>query len=241
MPLVAADKVVGLIAVQMITMALYQRTRTGEGCAIEIPMFENFVKFIMEEHMYLRTFEPALGGTGDPRLLDPKAGPVATRDGYICITATTDKQAFALYDALGKPELKNDPRFNSISARFANAGAGYAIRVEAMKEKTTDEWLEIFERIDIPAMRMNTPDTIFDDPHLNDVGFFQFKQHPTEGKTRVMRMPNKWSSKLRDDWQPAPKIGQHSVEILQEIGLNQSDIDAMVSVGATVDGRLKNA
>ena len=56
-PLVAADKVVGLIAVQMITMALLQRTRTNEGCAIEIPMFENFVKFVMEEHMYLKTFE----------------------------------------------------------------------------------------------------------------------------------------------------------------------------------------
>ncbi|MBM3343924.1 MAG: CoA transferase [Betaproteobacteria bacterium] len=238
-PLVAADKVVGLIAVQMICMALIQRARTGEGCSIEIPMFENFTKFVMEEHMYLQTFQPPLGGTGDPRLLDPRAGPIATKDGYICITATTDKQAFALYDAIGRPELKTDPRFINVSARFASAGEGYKIRAEAFKAKTTDEWLAILERNDIPAMRMNTPDTIFDDPHLKDIGFFQVKEHPTEGPIRQMRLPNKWSTKLRDDWQPAPKIGQHSVDILREIGVPQSDIDAMIQDGATSDGRLK--
>jgi crotonobetainyl-CoA:carnitine CoA-transferase CaiB-like acyl-CoA transferase len=238
-PLVAADKVVGLIAVQMITMALLQRTRTHEGCAIEIPMFENFVKFVMEEHMYLKTFEPSLGGWGDPRLLDPKSGPLATKDGHICITATTDKQAFALYDAIGRPELKDDPRFNTVTGRFANAGEGYHIRTEAMKEKTTDEWLEIFERSDIPAMKVHTPDTIFDDPHLKEVGFFQIKEHPTEGKIRQMRLPNKWSTPIRQDWNPAPKIGQHSVDILREIGVPESDIEVMVKDGVTVDGRLK--
>ncbi len=238
-PLVAADKVVGLVAVQMITMALYQRTRTGEGCAIEIPMLENFVKFVMEEHMYLRTFEPALGGTGDPRPLDPKAGPCQTKDGYICIAATTDKQVLSLFDAMGRPELKSDPRFNSMTARFANSRDYYEIRTEGLKEKTTAEWLEIFDRMDIPATIMNTPDTIFDDPHLNDVEFFQWKQHPTEGKIRVMRMPNKWSSKIREDWMPAPKLGQHSVEILHEIGVDDQSIDVMVKDGATTDGSLQ--
>ncbi|HTD90439.1 MAG TPA: CoA transferase [Burkholderiales bacterium] len=238
-PMVAADKVVGLIAVQMITVALYQRTRTGEGCAIEIPMFENFVKFVMEEHMYLRTFEPPLGGTGDPRPLDPKAGPIPTRDGYICISATTDRQAFALFDAIGKPELKSDPRFCRVAARFANSRDNYQIRVDALRNKTTAEWLDIFEHIDIPAMCMHTPDTIFDDPHLNDAGFFQWKNHPTEGKIRVMRMPNKWSSQIRDDWQAAPKLGQHSVELLKEIGLPDQGIDAMLKDGVTTDGRLE--
>ena len=237
-PLVAADKVVGLVAVQMITMALYQRTRTGEGCAIEVPMFENFVKFVMEEHMYLRTFEPPLGGTGDPRHLDANAGPIPTRDGYICISTATDKQAFAFFDAIGRPALKADPRFCSVSARFANSRDSNQIRVDALKEKTTDEWIELFDRIDIPAMRMHTPDTIFDDPHLGDVRFFQWKDHPTEGKIRVMRMPNKWSSPIREDWQPAPKLGQQSVDILREIGLSDSDIDTMLKDGVTTDGRI---
>ena len=65
MPLVVADKVVGLTTVQMIAMALYRRSQTGEGCSIQIPMFENVAKFVLEDHMYLQTFEPPLGGTGD--------------------------------------------------------------------------------------------------------------------------------------------------------------------------------
>ena len=120
-----------------------------------------------------------------------------------------------------------------------HTGEGYRIRTEAMKEKTTDEWLEIFERSDIPAMKVHTPDTIFDDPHLKEVGFFQIKEHPTEGKIRQMRLPNKWSTPIRQDWNPAPKIGQHSVDILREIGVPESDIEVMVKDGVTVDGGLK--
>jgi len=238
-PLVAADKTVGLIAVQMIVMALYRRTQTGEGCAIEIPMFENFVKYVMEEHMYLRTFDPPLGGTCDPRLIDPHAGPIPTKDSYICISATTTPQAFALFDAIGKPELKNDPRFSTPAARFANVKDYYACRTEALKEKTTAEWLEIFDKADIPAMPYHTPDTILDDPHLEDIGFFEWRDHPTEGKIRMMRLPNKWSCGTRKEWNPAPKLGQQSVELLREIGLTDAEIEAMVQSGATMDGRLK--
>lgn len=238
-PMVAADKTVGLIAVQMIVMALYRRTQTGEGCAIEIPMFENFVKFVMEEHMYLRTFDPPLGGTCDPRLIDPHAGPVPTKDSYICISAANDKQAFAFFDATGAPELKHDPRFSSVQARFANVKDYYASRVEVLKKKTTAEWLEIFDKADIPAMPYHTPDTVLDDPHLNDVGFFEWREHPTEGKVRMMRLPNKWSCGTRKEWNPAPKLGQQSVEVLKEIGLSEKEIDAMISSGATSDGRLQ--
>ena len=74
----------------MILMALYQRERTGEGQSIEMPMFENMAKSVLEEHMYLKTFEPPLGPTGDPRLLDPAARPLPTSDGYICISANTN-------------------------------------------------------------------------------------------------------------------------------------------------------
>src|SRR5204863_5384761 len=116
-PMVVADKVVGLIAVQMIAMALYRRSQSGEGCAIEIPMFENMVKFVLEEHMYLKTFVPPLGETGDPRLIDPLGKPVPTKDGWICLSANTQKQVFAFFDAIGRPELKADPRFSTVPAR----------------------------------------------------------------------------------------------------------------------------
>jgi crotonobetainyl-CoA:carnitine CoA-transferase CaiB-like acyl-CoA transferase len=238
-PMVVADKVVGLIAVQMIAMALYGRTRTGAGCSIEIPMFENLVKFVLEEHMYLKTFEPPLGPTGDPRILDIHNSPIPTRDGYICISANTDDQAFAFFDAIGRPELKTDPRFSSVPARFANVKEYFQVRRDALKAKTTAEWLEALDRLDVPAMPYNTLDSLLDDPHLQEVGFFELKDHPTEGTTRSMRLPNQWSSGARRDWSPAPKLGQHSVEILREAGYGADAIDAMIASGATVDGRLR--
>ena len=238
-PMVVADKVVGLIAVQMIAMALYGRTRTGAGCAIEIPMFENLVKFVLEEHMYLKTFEPPLGPTGDPRLLDPLGKPIPTKDGWICISANTNEQAFAFFDAISRPELKTDPRFSSIPARFAHVAEYYQVRMDELKKKTTAEWIELFDRGDVPAMPYNTLDSLLEDPHLQDVGFFELKDHPTEGKTRSMRLPNQWSSGVRREWNPAPKLGQHSVEILREAGYDADAIDAMIASGATIDGRLR--
>ena len=237
-PMVVADKVTGLIAVQMIAMALYGRERSGEGCAIEIPMFENMVKFVLEEHMYLKTFVPPLGDTGDPRLIDPLGKPTPTSDGWICISANTQKQVFAFFDAIGRPELKTDPRFSTVPARFANVKDYFEVRREALKTRTTAEWLEIFDRIDVPAMPYHTLDEVLDDPHLADVGFFELRDHPTEGRTRNMRLPNKWSSGVRREWNPAPKLGQQSVEILREIGCTEAEIEAMIAAGATLDGRI---
>jgi len=224
-PMVVADKV-----------ALYKRAKTGEGSSIEIPMFENLVKFVLEEHMYLKTFEPPLGETGDPRLLDPKGKPIATADGFICISANTNDQAFAFFDAIGQPELKTDPRFSSVQARFANVSAYFELREKALKARGTAEWLEILERHDVPAMPYNTLESLMQDPHLEDVGFFEIKEHPTEGPIRNMRLPNRWSTGARKEWRPAPKLGENSREILREAGLSEAEIDAMVSSGATLDG-----
>lgn len=237
-PMVVADKVVGLIAVQMIAMALYRRAKTGEGCSIEIPMFENLAKFVLEEHMYLKTFDPPLGETGDPRLLDPLGKPIPTKDGWICISANTNDQAFAFFDAVGRPELKTDPRFCSVQARFAHVKEYFGIRMEVLKARTTAEWLEIFDHADVPAMPFHTLDSLLEDPHLKDIGFFEMKDHPTEGRTRSMRLPNKWSCGTRREWSPAPKLGQQSVDILRELGYSDGDIERMIADGATLDGRI---
>jgi crotonobetainyl-CoA:carnitine CoA-transferase CaiB-like acyl-CoA transferase len=236
MPMVIADKVVGLTVVQMIAMALYRRSQTGEGCSIQIPMFENIAKFVLEDHMYLRTFDPPLGGTGDQRLLDPLGKPVPTKDGWICLSANTNKQVFALFDAIGAPELKNDPRFGTVSQRFANVQEYFRLRNEKLTAKTTAEWLHIFERVGVPAMPYNTLEEVLDDPHLRDVGFFETREHPTEGRIINMRLPNEWSCGARRDWQGAPRIGEQSIEILREAGLTPSEIDDMLRSQVTIDG-----
>lgn len=240
LPMVMADKTVGLIAVQMIVMALYRRTQMGVGESIEIPMFENMAAFVLSEHMYLKTYQPNLGGAGDPRLLDPEAKPLTTSDGYICVSANTNAQAFALFDAIGRPELKTDPRFNSVAARFKNVGQYFAIRGEAIKGKSTREWLEIFDRCDVPVMPYHTLDSLMNDEHLKDVGFFETKVHPTEGSLINMAQPNQFSGGMRQDFSHAPKIGQHSVDILKEIGYSDIDVESMLASNVTIDGKIKS-
>src|ERR1019366_63125 len=239
LPMVIADRTVGLIAVQLILMSLYQRERTGEGQSIEIPMFENIAKSVLEEHMYLRPFEPPLGPTGDPRLIDPAQRPLPTRDGYICISANTNEQAFAVFDAIGRPELKTDPRLNSIAARFKNTSEYFRIRAEGLKQKTTAEWLDIFDQSNVPAMPYQTLDELMQDPHLRDVGLLRLIEHPTEGKVWNMGLPNKLSGGARKDFLPAPKVGQQSVEILREADYSDADIAQLLASGATLDGRIK--
>ena len=237
-PIVVADRTVGSIAVQMVLMALFNRERQGTGASIEIPMFENMVKYVLEEHMYLKTFDPPLGGTGDPRLFDAEARPKQTLDGWISISANTNPQAFAFFDAIGRPELKSDPRFSSVAARFANVSEYFAIRNDELKKKTTAAWLNIFDTVGVPAMPVHTLDSLIEDPHLADVGFFETIEHPTEGRVINMTLPNKSSLGQRNDFQAAPKIGQHSVDILQEAGFSEEEIRQMLKAGVTTDGRL---
>jgi crotonobetainyl-CoA:carnitine CoA-transferase CaiB-like acyl-CoA transferase len=236
LPMVVADRTVGLIAVQMILMALFHREKTGQGQSIELPMFENIVKATLEEHMYLKTFVPPLGAMGDPRLIDPQSRPLPTLDGYICVSANTNDQAFAVFDAIERPELKVDPRFSTVAARFKNTADYFGLRAEALKKKTTAHWMTIFEASDVPAMPFQTLDQILEDPHLKAVGFFETIDHPSEGKIINMKLPNRLSLGARKDFLPAPKIGQHSVQILRQAGFSEALIKTLIDSGATLDG-----
>jgi len=235
-PMVFADHLVGLIAAQCIMAALLWRERTGEGQAIEVPMFENMAAFVLAEHMGDLTFVPPRGRSGDLRVLDPMGKPVATQDGYICVSANTDAQAFALFDAIGRPELKSDPRFSSVKARLANLRAYFDVRAESFRTRTTAEWIDILAKADIPAGRMHTLDSVMADEHLADVGFFREVDHPVEGKIVDMQFPNRFSAGGREDYFPPPLLGGDSIAILREIGYGSGDIEDMIKSKVTIGG-----
>lgn len=236
-PMVFADHVVGLIAAQCVLAALLHRERTGEAQAIEVPMFENTAAFVLAEHMGDLTFVPPRGRSGDARVLDPLAKPVATSDGYICVSANNDAQAFAFFDAIGRPELKSDPRFCSVKARLANVREYFEIRAESLRRRTTAEWLDILEKGDVPAGRVHTLESLTEDEHLADVGFFQPVEHPVEDTIVNMQFPNRFSAGTRQDYVPAPLIGGDGAAILREIGYRAEEIDDLVRTRVTVDGR----
>ena len=231
-PMVMTDHTTGLIAAQAIGFALFRREKTGVGEAIEVPMFENMASFVTSEHMGAATFEPPIGPTGDGRLLSPHYRPLPTKDGFITVAPNTDAQALAFFDAIGKPELKTDPHFSSAASRTENAEQYFQVRMKGLLLKTTDEWLTIFEKTDVPAQRYNTIEELLEDPHLEEVGFFKQETHLTEGLIRKTKIANSFSGGERQNSLDAPRLGGDTKSILMEVGYSESEIENMFKTGA---------
>src|SRR5205814_8971354 len=142
-PMVMSDHTSGLIAAQCLGFALYRREKTGKGEAIDVPMLENMASFVSSEHLGAMTFDPPVGPSGDNRLLSPDYRPLPTKDGYITVGPNTNRQAFAFFDAIGRPELKTDLRFDNAASRTRNAKAYFEVQATSLGGKTTDEWVEL--------------------------------------------------------------------------------------------------
>jgi len=237
-PMVMTDHTTGLIAAQSIGFALYRRERTGVGEAIEVPMFENMASFVMSEHMGPATFDPPVGPTGDNRLLSPDYRPLATKDGYVTVAPNSNAQAFAFFGAIGRPELRDDPRFSSAAARTAHAAEYFRVRAEGLAQRTTDEWIEILGRLDVPAARYNTLEELMEDPHLRDAGFFAGEDHPSEGRVRRTATPNRFSGGMREDGLHAPRLGENTREVLLGLGYAAAEVDALAADGAVIEAEV---
>jgi len=229
-PATLADRIVGLNAVHAILAALLYRDRTGEGQSIEIPMFETMAQFVLGDHMSGQTFEPPLGPPGYPRLLTPRRRPFRTSDGHVCVLVYTDKHWTSFFDALGGdyPQSR-DPRFRSLSGRVENYDMVYGWLSDLLATRTSGEWLDFFERADIPSGPMHDLDALIDDPHLAAVGFLRNMNHPSEGELRLVGPAANWSRTQPSIERPAPRLGEHGAEILREAGLDQEEIASLTS------------
>src|SRR4051812_32057830 len=168
---IVADKTVGLTAAWAISMALFERERSGRGQSIEIPMFETLVSYTMVEHLAGETFRPAEGGMGYERVLSPHRRPFRTLDGYIGLLPYTNAHFQRFFTLTGRPELVTDPRFADPAARSRNVADLYTIIGELVAGKSTAQWTELLSAADIPMTPVKTPEDLLKDPHLQAVGF----------------------------------------------------------------------
>jgi crotonobetainyl-CoA:carnitine CoA-transferase CaiB-like acyl-CoA transferase len=229
-PMAAIDRIVGSAAANALLAGLLARARTGVGQAIEVPMFETIAQFVLSEHMQGQTFDPPTSPAGYPRTLSPHRRPYATKDGFIAVLPYNDGQWRRFFEIAGKADmLRTDPRFADIGSRTANIDALYEMVGEELKHRTTDEWLELLQRNDIPCMRPHTLETLLEDPHLADADFFRWEDHPSEGRIRTMREPSTWSETKPPTGRFAPRLGQHTREILAEAGFDSDAIDTLVA------------
>ena len=233
-PVTLGDRSVGLQAVIAITAALFHAARTGVGQAVEVTMFESLTQFVLGDHMGGRTFDPPIGAPGYARLVAPHRRPYATADGHLCVLIYNDKQWQRFFEMIGRTDLLADARFCDHSSRATNIKAVYEFVAEIMKTRTTAAWMQALDEGDIPATPMHTLDSLIDDPHLNAIGFFPEYDHPTEGRIRMTAPVGKWSETPPSIRAMAGRLGEHSREVLGELGYSAAEIDAMLAKKVTL-------
>jgi crotonobetainyl-CoA:carnitine CoA-transferase CaiB-like acyl-CoA transferase len=232
MPIAIADRTVGLYLANAISAALFHRERTGEGQAIEIPMFEVFAEYLLGDHLAGLTFDPPEGPQYYPRLVSKHRRPYATRDGHVCALVYTDAHWKNFFRAIGREELLQDPRFSTHGNRADHIDEVYEFVADTLKTKTTAEWVALLDDNDIPVTPLHDIKSLLDDPHLNDVGFFRLVDHPTEGRLRMTQVPGSWSASQPQVRSLPPGLGDHTAQVLREAGLSESEIERLMAAAA---------
>jgi crotonobetainyl-CoA:carnitine CoA-transferase CaiB-like acyl-CoA transferase len=223
---VIADKTVGLLLANAVLAAVLHRERTGEGQALEVPMFESMVSFLLVEQLGGLTFDPPLGPSGYSRTATPHRRPYPTQDGYLAVVVYTSRHWERFLAHVGRSELLQDPRYATPASRSEHIDDLYAIVGEELARDTSASWLEVLDELDIPATQVREVDELLDDPHLRDVDLFRFVEHPGGDALRVVRPTVRYGS-YRPGLAPAPLLGADTDAVLARLG-GRSD-----AVGAT--------
>jgi crotonobetainyl-CoA:carnitine CoA-transferase CaiB-like acyl-CoA transferase len=213
---IMADKVAGLHALYATMMALYHRERTGEGQEVEVTMFEAMTSFVLVEHANGAMFTPPTSPAHYHRAVEPNRRPYRTKDGYVAALVYNDKHWNAFVESV-QPEWATD-EFSTLEKRARQIGRVYGLLGETFLTRTTQEWLDLLEELHIPASPLRTTDELFDNEHLNAVGFFETVESP-QGPIRYPGVPTWFSETPGHVAGPTPLLGQHTDEVLTELGL----------------------
>jgi crotonobetainyl-CoA:carnitine CoA-transferase CaiB-like acyl-CoA transferase len=213
---IIADKVAGLTALYATMMALFHKQRTGEGQEVEVGMFETMASFMLVEHASGALFEPPLGPAHYHRVVARNRKPYATKDGYVAALVYNDKHWKAFVDAVKPPW--NSPEFDNLEARAKQIDRVYGLLGETFVTRTTQEWLDLLEKLHIPASPLRSTDDLFTNEHLNAVGFFEEVDTPL-GKVRFPGVPTWFSKTPGKVAGPCPALGEDTDAVLAELGL----------------------
>ena len=222
---IMADKVAGLTVLYSTVMALFHRARTGEGQEVEVGMFETMASFMLVEHANGAMFDPPLSKAHYPRAVAPNRRPYKTKDGYVAALIYNDKHWGLFVDAV-KPSWVG-PELATLAQRAQQIDKVYGLLGETFLERTTQQWLDLLQQLGIPAAPLRTTDELFDNEHLNAVGFFETID-TAQGKVRFPGVPSWFSQTPGRVAGPAPMLGADNAAVFEELGLIGAAVPSVV-------------
>ena len=229
---IVPDKLTGYVCAQAVTAALVSRFKTGEGQHIRLNMLDSVIAFLWASDMGGRTF------VGDEVPVEQAQSYIdliyQTQDGYISVAVNSDKEWRGLCEALERPDLLDDPRFRTTTLRHENINQRLEVTQEVLRDNTSAYWLERLEAADVGCAPVLTRGAMIEHPQVVANDTIVEYEHHLAGRLRQTRPAARFSRTPTEIRYGAPGFGEHSASILAELGVDESEIDALTEAGIVV-------
>lgn len=224
------DKLTSVVASQAVSAALLARERTGKGQHVRLSMLDAVLNFLWASDMGGQTFvDRPVSSQAAASFIDLI---YETKDGYMTVSTMSNKEWAALAKAFDRQEMLEDPRFKTPELRDQNVDARLSLVQEVLSTKTTQEWLDIFEKEDVPSAPALTRQQVIEHPQVIDSEVLLEHEHPVAGRLRQTRTAARFEGTPPDIRRGAPRLGEHNTEILSELGFSVDEIAELRNCGA---------
>ena len=228
--IIIADKVTSITTAQAISSALFSRERTGRGQHIKLSMLDTMVAFFWPEGMSGITF------VGDEIDVTKYQGTMdliyETKTGYITAGAISDSEWIGMCKVLGKPDWIDDERFATTTARFRNAEERKQLTAVEIMKWERDEILKRLDAEGVPSAPLLTRLDLLDDAQIHENHTIQIYEFAGHGKIRQARPAAIFDGTPSEVKSPAPRLGEHSLEILESAGISKAEFSELERAGA---------